>query len=116
MVPKTRLGAMDAVARQPLKSNENDMDTSSSVLGKRDLPTVEPSSIENPTSGAERVRSRGVVQATTLAADLAAVHTNAQWWPPDLKPEIAADQSSVVERVDGATAAWVADECKCILG
>ena len=96
VVLKTRLEAMDAAARQPLKSNENDMDTSSSVLGKRDRPMAEPSNIDNSTSGVEGKRSRRNVPATTLAADLAVVQTHAQWWPPDLNPKIEANQCSVV--------------------
>ena len=44
---KTRLAALDAVARQPLKSNEDSVDTSSSVLGKRDRSMADPSTVGN---------------------------------------------------------------------
>ena len=78
MALETRLEAMDAVARQPLKSIEDDMDTSSSVLRRRDRSMVGQSNIENPTLRAEGNRSRGDVPAATLAAGLAAIHTHAQ--------------------------------------
>ena len=110
MVLKTRLKATGAVARQPMKSNDNDMDTSSSVLGKWDRSMVAPSNIENSTSGVEGKRSRGGGPATTLAADLAAVQSHTQWWYPDLKPKIEADQFSVAEGVGGDISAWVADK------
>ena len=65
VAPKTRLEAMDAVARQPVKSNESDMDASSSVLGKRGRSKVEPLDADNPTSGAEGRRSQQDVPAAT---------------------------------------------------
>ena len=110
MVLKTRSEALDAVARQSLKLDENDMDTPSSVLGKRDRSMAEPSNIESSTQFVEEKRSREDTPATTLAAHLAVVHAHAQWWSPDLKPKIEVSQCSVVEGVDGATSAWVADE------
>ena len=115
---KKLLGAMDAAARQPLKSNEEDLDTSSSASGKRDRSTAERTwrCEANPTSRAEGKCPRGDVQATTSAAYLAVVHTHAQWWSPDLKPKIAANKPSVVEGVDGAISAWVTDECNRTLG
>ena len=82
---KTRFDAMDAVARQSLKPNENDMDTSSSVLEKRGRSMAEPSNTENATQRAEGKRSRGDTPATTLAVDLAVAHAHPQWWTPDLK-------------------------------
>ena len=36
MAPKTRLEATDEIERKVTKGKENDIDTSSSVLGKRD--------------------------------------------------------------------------------
>ena len=37
-------------------------------------------------------------------------------WNPELKPQVEAYQSSVVERADGAASAWVADEREKLLG
>ena len=48
------------------------------------------------------------------SADLVQAH--APWRSPDLKPKIEANQSSVVEGVDGAISAWVADERNRIWG
>ena len=108
MALKTRLEAMDAVARQSLKPSEHDMQTSSSVLGKRGRSMAGPSNIQTSTQGVEGKRSRGDARATKLAADLAAAQAHAQWWSPDPKPKIEAGQPSVVEDVDGAISAWVA--------
>ena len=47
VVRKTRLGAMDAVARQSLQKDENAMETSSPVLGKRDRSLAEPATNES---------------------------------------------------------------------
>ena len=92
------------------------MDTSSSAVGKRDRSTADPTNIEISSHVAEGKRSRADAPAATLAAHLAVAQAHAQWWSPDLKPKIEASQSSVVEGVDGAISAWVADECNRISG
>ena len=107
---QTRLVAMDAAARQSLKLDENAMDTSSSVLGKRGRSLAEPMNVECSTEVAEGKRSRGETPATTMAVGPAVVHAHAQWWSPDLKPRMEASPSAAAEGVDGAISAWVADE------
>ena len=92
-VLKTRLEGIDAVTSRPLALRENDMDTSSSVLGKTDRSMAEPSNIETSTPRVGRKRPRGGAPATTLPADLAVARAHAQWWSPDLKPKIEASQS-----------------------
>ena len=114
MVLKTRMGATDAVARQSLKLNENEMDTSPSALGRRDRSAAEPTNIDGSTRAAEETRSRGDTPATTMAGYLAVVHAHAQWWPPDLKLKMEASPSATVGGVDGAISARVADECNRI--
>ena len=89
MVPKTRLEATDSAARQPLTSNENDMDASSSVLGKRGCSMAEASIIEQSAVKGEGNRSRGGAPATTMEVNMAVV--------PALKPKLGAHQSSFVE-------------------
>ena len=81
---ETRLQPLDAVSRRPLELNENDMDTSSSVLGKRGRSMAKLSNIENSTPRVKGERSRRGAPATTLTADLAAVQARAQWGSPDL--------------------------------
>ena len=83
-VSKTRLEATDAVERRLITQNENTMDTSSSVFGKRDRFMVELSAVEPTQQQVEGKRSRGNVPAITTEVDLAAVQTHAQWWLPDL--------------------------------
>ena len=108
-VLKTRLEAMVAVARQSLKLDENAMDTSPAVLGKRDLSLAEPMSVETSTEVVEGKRSRGATLATTMAVDLAVIHARAQWWSPDLKPKMRASPSATAEGAGCAISAWVAD-------
>ena len=81
---ETRLEAMDSVARQPLTSNENDMDTSSSVLRKRGRSMAQSSNIGNSTMGVEGKRSLGDAPATAMAAEMAVVQAHAQWSSPAL--------------------------------
>ena len=61
-------------------------------------------------------RPRRDASAAAAAADMYAVQVHAQWWNPATKPQVEALQSSVVEGVDGATSAWVADERNRALG
>ena len=64
---------------------ENDMDTSFSVLGKRERSLGEGNVVEDPVQQDAGKRSRGDAQVTTVAADLAVVKEHAQWWSSDLK-------------------------------
>ena len=57
MVLKTRLEAMGAVARESWGPNGNDMDTSSSVLGRRGRSMAKPSNFESSTQEVEGKRS-----------------------------------------------------------
>ena len=51
-----------------------------------------------------------------MALDLAVVRTHAQWWPSDLKSQMAALSHQMVEGSDEAANAWVADECNRVVG
>ena len=105
---KTRLEAMDAVERRVIIENENAMETSSSVLGKRDRSMEESSAAAPTPQQVEGKRPRGEAPAITMEVDLAVVQAHAQWWSPDLKPKMEASPSDAVEGVDGAISAWVA--------
>ena len=59
----------------------------------------------------EGKRPRGDVPAITMEVDLALDQAHAQWWSPDLKPQVEASPSEAVEGVDGAIFALVADKC-----
>ena len=113
---KTRLEAIDAVERQSTKQTENDMDTSSSVLGKRDRSIAEGSTTERTQQKVEGKRSRGDAPDTTMEVDPAVAPAHAQWWSPELKSKLEADPSAAVGGVDGAISARVADESNRILG
>ena len=92
------------------------MDTSYSVLGKRERPRSVSHVMDTPTQSGVGKRARGDAPATTLAVDLAAVKEHAQWWASDLKPQMAALSHQMVAGSDEAVSAWVADECNRILG
>ena len=113
---RTRLGAMDSVGRRATEGAANDMDTSSSVSGKRTRNMDEPLASEPTEMGINGKRQRWHAPETALAADMSVVQEHAQWRNPALKPQVEAPQSSVAEGVDGAISAWVADECKRVLG
>ena len=92
------------------------MDTSSSILGKREKSLSDSHIAETSTQLGVGKRSRGEAPATTLVVDLAVVKEHAQWWPSDLKPQMAALNRQMVAGCDEAVSAWVADECNRILG
>ena len=77
---------------------------------------VEQATLEQIQQRAEGKRPRGGVPATTMEVDLAVGHAHAQWWSLDLKPKLEVNSSAAVDGVDGATSAWVADECNRALG
>ena len=108
---RTRWGAMDAAERQATEGTSRDMDTSSSVLGKRTRHIQEPLAIESTGMG-----NNGKRLEIALVVDTSVVKEHAQWRNPDLKPQVEALQSSVVEGVDGAASSWAADECDRVLG
>ena len=91
------------------------MGTSSSVFGKGNRFLDEP--LANPTPGMGQIEKRLLedAPAITIAGYISVVQEHAQWWNPELKPKMEALQSSVVEGVDGAVSAWVADECNRVL-
>ena len=75
---KTRLEAMDTVARNSSQLQTDNMDTSYSVLGKRERPLSDSHIAEMPTQLSVGERSRGEALATTLVVDSAAAKEHAQ--------------------------------------
>ena len=59
--------------------------------------------------GSNGKRLRVGALAFALAVDMSVVQGHAQRRNPEFKPKMEALQSSVVEGVDGAASAWVAD-------
>ena len=106
---------MDSVDRSSSQV-ENDMDTSFSVLGKRERSLVESNVVEDSLQCEAGKRSRGDAQVTTLAVDLAVVNEHAQWWSSDLKPRFSLRTNQLAAGSDEAVSAWIADECNRILG
>ena len=80
----------------------DNMDTSSSVLGKRERSLSDSHVVDTPTQLGVGERSRGEAQATTLVVDLAAAKAHAQWWPSDLKPHVTALYHQMVAGSDEA--------------
>ena len=108
-MPRARLAAMGAAKKKNADGSSGEMDTSMSVLGKR---TRTIGGIMEPRTAAygntEKRQSSKTLQIA-LAVELEVVKEHAQWRDPELKPEVDARQSSVVEGVDGAVSAWVED-------
>ena len=67
--------------------------------------------IEPRVEGNFEKRLRSAALDTALAVDLEVAQEHAQWWNPELEPRLVAHRSSLVEGVDGAASAWIADEC-----
>ena len=91
---------MDAADKKKADGLSNDMDTSISVLGKRARTTEVTMGTGTPVDGSNGKRPR----------------SEAQWWNPELNPQVEAHQSSVAGDVGGAVSARVADECNTVLG
>ena len=82
-----------------------DMDTSFSALGKRARSRDVSHILETPTQLSVGKRARGEPAASSMAVDLAVVRTHAQWWPSDLKPQMAALSHQMVAGSDEAVSA-----------
>ena len=78
-VLQTRSAAMVAVERRPPGGAANDMDTSSSVLGKRSRNIEKPLAIDTPEMGEDGNCTRGDALATALPVDIPVVQEHAQW-------------------------------------
>ena len=108
---KTRLAAMGAEdKRHPLSGNQN-ADSSASVLGKRDRPPPNwvDNVVDSPVSQDKRPRADALRVA--LVADMEGVRGHDPWRNPELKSQVVAAHSSVVEGVDAAVSVRFADEC-----
>ena len=81
---RTRLGAKDSVGRRATEGAANDMDTSSSVSGKRARNMNEPLASEPTQMGINGKRPRKHAPETALAVDMSVVQENAQWRNPAL--------------------------------
>ena len=92
------------------------MDTSCSVLGKRERTLSDSHVVGNPAQLGVGKRSRGEAQSTTLAVDLAVVQEHAQWWRSALKPQLNALNHQMAAGSDEAASAWVADARNRTLG
>ena len=115
-VLKTRLEAVDAVESRLPEGATNDMDTSSSLSGKRARNTEDPLASEAPETGKNGKRPRGDALVAALAVDVSVAQAHAHWRNPARKPQVGAFQSPVVGGVDGAFSAWVAGERSRVLG
>ena len=61
-------------------------------------------------------RPRSAALDIALPVDLEVEKEHDHWRNPEVKPQVGAHQSSVVEGVDGTVSAWVADEYNRALG
>ena len=115
-VLKTRLEAMDSVEKKCIVERTDKMDTSCSVLGKRERALSDPAVSALPTQGGDGKRSRGDAGASHVMVDLAVLKEHAQWWSSELKPHFSLLNHSLVDGSDNAISAWMAEECNRVLG
>ena len=92
------------------------METSATVTGKRGRPTADVVEFLNSATGAQAKRYRVVASRLALVAEKAVAKKHAKWRNPGLKSGADASQCSVVEGVDAAIPAWVAEDYERILG
>ena len=116
MVLWTRLAAIDAANKMNVDGSSRDMDSSMSVLGKRNRTMGDAMDTGAAVGGNFEKRPRGGTLEISRAVDLGVVKEHAQWWNPELKPQVEAHNSSAAEGVDGAASEWVADQCNRVLG
>ena len=108
-VLRTRLEAMDAAAKKTAEGSSNDMDSSmrTRFTGKRSRCTNGTMEMGTEVGGDNEKRPRNTDLAIALEVDMEVVKEHAQWWNPELKPQVEAQQSSVAEGVGGAVSARV---------
>ena len=84
---------------------KNAMDTSTAVLGERNATKRDTMDAAIVVGGNTEKRPRRDALEITLATDLEVVEEHAQWWNPELRPQVESHPSSVMEGVDGAASA-----------
>ena len=90
--------------------SSQDTGASMSVLGKSTRTVEETTDTATAVGGDTEERPRNEALEIALAAILEGVRGHAQWWNSELKPQVEAHNSPVMEGGDGAVSAWVADE------
>ena len=115
-VLKTRLEAMDSVEKKCIVEQTDKMDTSCSVLGKRERALSDPAVLALPTQDGVGKRSRGDAGASHVMVDLAVLEKHTQWWSSELKPHFNLWSHSLVDGSENAISAWMAEECNRVLG
>ena len=83
---KTRLETLESVEPRTTGGAENDMDTSSSMLGKQTQDLERTPAPETPKMGMQGKRTRGDAIAAALAVDKSAEQEHAQRRNPAMKP------------------------------
>merc|ERR550534_253861 len=107
---------MDTVEKNLSQMQSGNMDTTFSVLGKRDRSRPVSHISDPPNQVGDGKRVRGEPAASSMEVDLAVVRTHAQWWSSELKPHMTALSHQMVEGSDEAVNASAADECNRLLG
>ena len=92
------------------------MDTPTSVLGERAGAMGETMDIQVAVEENIEKRPRRAALDVAWAVDSEVAQANAQWRNPELKPQVEAHQSLVVEGEAGAVSAWVAEGRNRVLG
>ena len=103
--PRTRVAAADVAKKKHAGGSSRDMDTSMSALGERYRPMGDTMDTGEAADGNIEERQRGEALEIALAVALEVAKEHAQWWKPELEPQVDAHHPSGVEGVDSAASA-----------
>ena len=81
------------------------MDTSLALLGGRNATKRDTVDAGTVVGGNTEKRPRRDALEIALAPDMEVVKEHAQWWNPELRPQVESHPISVMEGVDGAASA-----------
>ena len=101
-VLRTCLAAMDAASKKTADGVSGDIYKSTTVLGKRARIMGDTMDAGTAVGGNTGNRPRSDALGVALAVDLKVVKEHAQWWNPELRPQVDAHHSSGADGANGA--------------
>ena len=105
---------METVTKNDAGGSAKDIDTFTSLLGKKSRTPEDAMNTGGATNGTIEKRPRGEGLEMALSADVEVAGKHAQWWNPALKPQEGATHSWIELRQHGlkmnATERWVGSD------
>ena len=87
---RARLAAMDAAVKKSVDGGSNDVDTWTTVLGRRTRTMEDTADTSMAAGGCSEKRPRSEALEIALAVDLEVGKVYAQRWNPELRPRVEA--------------------------